>query len=365
VVITDNKLRRLFVTRRTVFKYWLTIVLVLVAIILVHNKFFPYNLNATLDYYGYDGGDQKRALKDLFQKSSMDINERTFSQSAKEQQLLENILKMVQEVQNKLIVRKGTQERWDVKSADWMEQDKDSTLQDLKKLGVVNAISPRSQKVDAVCILGATKVRMEDRIRYLESLMQSGLQFKSLILLTGERYVTKDIDAAEQELAAIAEKFQVENWQALTEKHLMQDLYDRSNLASFPAHVIDTPRGDLPRATTYTTVMDLIGWLKEHPEIKNIIFISNQPYVKYQYAIIDAIFREQKSAVSFEVVGSAANTDNLQPIIEALGSYIWAYTPTVLLEMHLKIDDPEIKRLFKELYKKHPLIYSQDFAVFK
>jgi hypothetical protein len=347
------------------FKYWFALVVAFVAIIFVYDKFYRFSLKDAFDYYGYNNHEQKKALENLFQKSSMDFDNNDVSQRVGEQQFIKNILKLIQEVQDKLIVRKGVQERWEIEAADWMRSDKELTLQDLKKLGVVDEILPKSQKVEAVCILGATRARMENRIKYLEALMKSGLQFKSLILLTGERYVTKDIDATEQELIKIAEKFGLENWRTLTEKHLMQDLYDQSSLTIFSAHMIDTPRGELPRATTYTTVMDLIGWLKGHPEINHVTFISNQPYVKYQYAIIDAIFREQKSKVSFEVIGSGADTDNLQPIIEALGSYIWAYTPTALLKMHFQINDPKFKSLFKELYKKHPLIYSRNFGVFK
>lgn len=353
-------------TRKKVFKYWIITVLILVSIILYHNKLYPYSLSTTLDYYGYNSYEQKQALKNLFQKASVDIDEKIFSQSTKEDQLLENILKMAQETQDKLILRKGTQERWETKSADWMEHNKEENLSNLKKLGVINAVLPKSQNVDAVCILGATKGRMDNRIKYLESLIQSGLQIKSLILLTGERYATKDVDGTERDLSEIAKKFKLKNWQMLTEMHLMQDLYNQSSLnGALPTYMLDTPKRDLPRATTYTTVVNLINWLKTHPEIKNIIFISNQPYIQYQYAIIDSIFREQKLDISFEVVGSAASGANLQPMIEGLGSYIWAYTPKVLLHMNLKIDNPKIKGLFQELYKKHPLIYSQDFAIFK
>ena len=102
-----------------------------------------------------------------------------------------------------------------------------------------------------------------------------------------------------------------------------------------PTYVIDTPAGDLPRPTTQTTILELIKWLKHYDEIKNIIFVSNQPFVKYQESIISSVFKIHDASINVEVVGPEVlfTEREVQPIIEALGSYIWVQTPTALLKL--------------------------------
>lgn len=47
----------------------------------------------------------------------------------------------------------------------------------------------------------------------------------------------------------------------------------------------------------------------------------------------------------------------LQPIIEALGSFIFAATPDLLMKFDKKIKNPVLIESFKELYAKQPLVY--------
>ena len=124
-----------------------------------------------------------------------------------------------------------------------------------------------------------------------------------------------------------------------------------------PTYVIDTPAGVLPRPTTQTTIIELVKWLKQHEEIKTITFVSNQPYVKYQEAVIREVIKNLNAEIEIEVVGSACSDENAQPIIEALGSYIFAVTPEILIKFGGKITDPALIESFKALYAKQPLIY--------
>ncbi len=49
-----------------------------------------------------------------------------------------------------------------------MSKDKEKIISDLKTLGFVYAIAPSMRRADAVCILGATKPKMANRMQYLE-----------------------------------------------------------------------------------------------------------------------------------------------------------------------------------------------------
>ncbi len=124
----------------------------------------------------------------------------------------------------------------------------------------------------------------------------------------------------------IAKKYGVSDWKRLTETHLIQSEYEASSLSKrkLATYVINTPARELASPTTETTILELIKWLKRHPDIRTILFISNQPYTKYQDAVISLVLREKGIDIKFEVVGSAVtNFSDIQPIIEGLGSCLF------------------------------------------
>lgn len=323
------------------------------------------SLHRALDHYGFDNPKQKQALQDLFIQSSIiskgiTLNE-AFPERQTEEEVVRDIIHILKETQKKFVVRSGAQERWETDALEWMQQNQLATFENLKILGFVAPVTPKQNNPDALCILGATTSRMAGRIDYASTLIKEGLETKTVILLSGERYVTKNIDGPESQLIQIANKFNLTDWTKLTETHIFKDLYEKSdfNKSELALHVIDTPRGDLPRPTTQTTVLDLIEWLKTHQEIQNIIFVSNQPYVAYQSAIIGSIFKDQNVNIEYEVVGNEnTNINELRLIIEGFGSYLWAATPSALLEMHPQITDVSIKESLRELYSKTPLLYN-------
>lgn len=329
-----------------------------------------YSLYQVLDAYGFPDIQQKEALKDLFKQAEIIPSnsswEEVFPTRKSEDELVPDILKMIEETQEKLWIRKNsqetkTQERWETKPLEWMELNKEKTLLNLEKLGLVKEIRPTIKNTDAICILGSTRTSMEGRIQYAETLIKEGLITKNIILLAGERYVTEGIDGTQNELMEIASKLQVSDWEELTETQLITNSYESSELAQrkLPHHVIDTPSGELPRPTTQTTIMELISWLKEHQDIQDIIFISEQPYVKYQSAIINSIFESQNVHIRIEIVGSYSHLPiGTKEIIEGLGSYLWAVTPILLSRMNITTEDPKIKQSFKKLYAENPLIYN-------
>lgn len=319
-----------------------------------------YSLNDAFDYYGFKSATQKKAMHDLLESSSFLPAIEGLPIRTTKEELVYDIINFVDWMQKMFTIRTGLQERWDTKGKEWMNQDKDKILGNLRELGFVDAIQPKEKDVHAVCILGAIGPRMETRMNYLDFLINSGLKTKTIILLAGERYVTEGIDGTKEQLMEIANKLNFQDWTKLTETHLINQLYTTSSLynRNIPTHIIDTPKGDLPRPTTQTTILKLIEWLKNHQEIKNVTFVSNQPYVQYQEAIIDLIFKEQNIDIKYEVVGTEVeNTDVTKSILEALGSYIWAATPRVLSDMYVRITD-EASNSLKELYSKNPLVYN-------
>lgn len=344
--------------------YLLLFIIIFIAIFATYQvSIRKYSLESALDYYEFNSHEQKDAIKDLLKQASIiHVNQSftdVFPSYRTETQIAEDMLRFIKITQEKFVIRNGNQERWEISAPNWMKNHQENIYNSLKILGFSEAIKPTSD-ADAVCILGATRKRMTDRIEYAESLIKNGFKTDTVILLTGERYVTEKIDGTENELSNIAKKFSLQDWRKLTETHLLEDIYDSSELQKrkLTKYIIDTPTGNLPRPTTQSTIIELIAWLKNHENIKSIIFVSNQPYIKYQKAIITSVFSDYKINIQFDVVGSGVkNKKNIQPIIEGLGSYIWAMSPIAMSKMELKINDKEIKRSFDKLYLQQPLLY--------
>jgi hypothetical protein len=318
----------------------------------------------TLDLYGYEKPEQKISLDILLKEAGVlgptQSLKEYFPKRLEKADLLKDLIQFVKITQEHFSLRLGTKERWEVKPTSWM-QEKPEIIEALNRLDIIFEILPKNMTPDAICILGSTYKTMVGRLNFLEELYyQKNIKFKHLILLAGERKVSIGIDGTSDELLAIA-LHQGVDLSVLTETHLIKEAYQKSKLFNqFETTVIDTPARDLPRPTTETTTMELIGWLKQQPGIKSILFISNQPYVNYQKAVIAEVFYNQNFTISYEITGDKASTPyNIQKLVESVGSYIWAKTPEVIRELGLTTENKEILEEIKNLYRNNPLIYKK------
>ena len=212
---------------------------------------------------------------------------------------------------------------------------------------------------------------MENRLAYVATLIQAGrLKTQNLILLGGEHYVTQGVDGTLQELEELAQKWGKHNWEQLTEMDLLKNVYDRSALSKDPAlkvHVINTPQSVTPdgqrlRPTTQSTIVALSTWQKQSPSLKKIMFVSNQPYVHYQEAVIRLALKEQKSPIQAEIIGEGFENTQGQTIgllMGALGSYLWAALPLFLNgEERAQLLSWKDKERLKTLYGRQPMFYN-------
>ena len=340
-------------------------------IVISCNKSFAndYSMYKTLDHYGFSTLGQKKSLENIMQYAGILKENQSFENlypfRTNYLDLLKDMLSFVKQTQEHFTKRTGAKERWEIKTSGWIEQNKDKIIEDAKKLGFVDEIKNTMNEVDAVCILGSTLNSMQNRINYIaESINSKKLMAKNLILLAGERQVTITVDGDEQSLLLIAKKYNINDLSKLTETHLIQTAYEESAIYNqLPTFVIDTPAGKLPRPTTETTILELVKWLDSHKDIKTIVFISNQPYVKYQKAVISQILKSYPH-ITFEVVGSKASDGNPLKLIEGLGSYIWAKTPEIILQLGKAIPNEKILKEFKAVYGKNILIYSDIKKIF-
>lgn len=331
-----------------------------------------YSMYKTLDSYGFSDKTQKEALENLMRYANILSQDQTINDlyppRDTQTQLLEDILNFVQQLQKHFVLKSNNQERWETQASVWMEKEKQNIIINAKELDIIEKVSSRFKQTDAICILGSTLGSMQKRINYAaEAVGKKELTTKNIILLAGERKVSTKVDGDEQSLLQIAKKYNIDDLNKLTETHLIKFAYDNSNLRNkIQTVVIDTPAGNLSRPTTETTLKELMKWLDKHKNIEKITFVSNQPYIKYQEAIITQIIMNSNPNIIFEVIGPQIR-DDIEPlkVLEGLGSYIWAKTPSVIFGLKKFKTDGRLLEEFKKFYYKNPLMYSDIENLFK
>ena len=327
-------------------KIWSAIFLLIFIFAIVIGRYFifkpstNYDFEKIIEIYEIDTVQKKEAFKDLLVLSSIMPKNKNWEEAFPKDESISNILKLVSQTQMKFSARYG-RERWEVGEIPWIANNEMKILNDLRTLGFVDEIKPKFKKFDAVCVLGAAKTSMIFRMNYLCDLIANKIiSTPRIILVSGERYVTERVDGTVEELQQISDFFKIPDWKKLTEARLLEYLYAQSplnNNKKIEKIVIDTPAGLLPRPTTKTTLEDLKKWLRKHPEIRKILFISNQPYVLYQREIVRTILNSQPQMIGkkikIDIAGPAVQTSpfpKAQAIVEGLGSYIWARSPSVI-----------------------------------
>ncbi len=320
-----------------------------------------FSLYQAMNKFGFSSNQQKNALEILLKESSiLEVNESFIDKFPPRNSFNEfalDMLTLVKQTQERFVIRKATQERWEVSGAEWMQKITINKAALLNSLNVIKEIKPTVKKADILCILGSTMPSMMRRLDYATLLIEQGLEIKKIILLSGERYANPSVD---NQIAEVATYFNLKEVAQVTEAHLIKYLFENSSLnRSYPVHLIDTPKNNLPRPTTQTTMIDFAKWFKsEDIDYKDVIFVSSQPNIKYQEAIISQILRYSEISVNFELVGPSFDENNFPLCIGGLGSFIFANTPNVLIDYKEVITDSNVNNLFKDLYYSQPLIYS-------
>ncbi len=313
------------------------------------------------EYYGFCSKEQKKAFTFLLKQTGLDVKNSVIKGRITPSDVWK-IMTLVQKTQRQWVRRTHGKERWDVvKKYDNTEYTQ-SMLPHLRVLGVVDPYLSHPRTSDAICVLGATGSSMNKRLKFLEYCIEKGLfRRQNILLLSGERPLQSGVDGPEyDDFIKKKGEYVVQNG---LERDLFQFLYDSSPSAwrHWPVTMIHGKKGLLPRATTETTIKTLLNWLKSHPAIKTIAFVSSQPHVLYQKAIIHSVIQSCNSPINIRFVGGGAKGIGVDDALAALGSYIWAITPSILSRISLPklslIEQQELQAFFKEFYSKQQSLY--------
>ena len=301
------------------------------------------SLNMILEELGFYKEVQKDSFKRLCNCAGIELPNDFTSKS---------LLELVMNTQKLFTNRKSNQERWEINPLDWMKKNSKQNLEDIKTLGFIDDILPKNKKYDAVCVLGAVNSTMKNRIKFLEKLVDSGIEISRIFLLSSERYVSY-VDGNDEEILEICKKFEVDK-KNLTEAHLIKNIFDSSSLSkNYTSILIDTRSINGSRPTTKTTVQDFCKWAKDNNFKDNVLFISSQPNIFYQKSIISEVLDNVE--FEFEVIGPKTESKDVQNLVGALGSYLWAYMPKIIIKSGFNIESSEEIQMAKSLYGFHPL----------
>ncbi len=194
---------------------------------------------------------------------------------------------IIAETQKRWLRKAG--ERWEM--AELSDEQKQTVLDWATEQGMFSSEKPCRSSYDKALILGATTSRMKKRLNYLKELWEEGVRFREIVWLTGDRPLDSRVDD-------FLDRIDNESQAA----HLLWEETDLpEEMRNLPVVFIAAPmkrEGDtLKRPNTEDT---LIAWLEKKPGPHTALFISDQPFCGYQFAVIDTCLPDY---ISFDVAG--------------------------------------------------------------
>lgn len=236
-------------------------------------------------------------------------------------------------------LRKPGQERWHMSKS--QHQNKLTAIKPhLEGLGFINAIEPTQQNPDHVLLLGASVFRMRSRLNYLFQLINAKkINTKKITFLVSERPLDP---AIEPESLMLDKKHIRDGWvkpktlpktEAEAAKFIWEQMQKPKDANTLCVEFVTTPmltkNGKKVRANTADT---LHTWFQQSPKVGQVVAISNNPYVPYQYETIKPIFIKQgwlKQGGTLEVVGEPASAElDVASLLDNVARYIYSILQT-------------------------------------
>lgn len=194
---------------------------------------------------------------------------------------------IVEEAQKWL--RRPDQERWEM--AEIPFQEALLILNWAEKQGLFADWRPVRMRYDKAVILGATTSRMQMRLDYLKQLWLEGVRFDEMVWLTGDRPLDEKADA-------LLDRCQNESEAA---RLLWEETDLPQEMRMVPLTFIAVPMkagGSFPkRPNTEDTI---IAWLNTNPGSCTALFVSDQPFCGYQFAVVKTCL---PASIEYELVG--------------------------------------------------------------
>lgn len=190
-------------------------------------------------------------------------------------------------------LRKAHQERWEI--AELSLEQRRWVLDWAEKQGLFADWKPVLKSYDTALILGATTSRMQMRLDYLKKLWLEGTRFHEIVWLTGERPLDTRVDALTDRCQNESDAARVIWEETILPKEM------RALPVVFVSVPMKTEGGALKRPNTEDTI---VAWLKIAPKPCKALFVSDQPFCGYQFAVIKSSLPD---SFQFDLVGSGVD----------------------------------------------------------
>ncbi len=184
-------------------------------------------------------------------------------------------------------------ERWEM--AELPAKERAFVLNWAKEQGLFTPWKPARKTYDTALILGATTSRMQMRLDYLKELWLQGVRFHEIVWLTGDRPLDSRVDGLMDRCSTESEAAFV-IWEEADLPEEMSDL----DVTFIAVHKVMVG-SSLKRPNTEDTIL---AWLETDPQPCTALFVSDQPFCGYQFAIIKTCLPE---FVPFDLVGQGAD----------------------------------------------------------
>ena len=200
----------------------------------------------------------------------------------------------IQETQNRWL--RKNQERWEL--SELSSDHKKFVIDWAIREGLFASWKPLLKTYDKALILGATTSRMQMRLDYLKELWEEGVRFKEIVWLTGDRPLNP---LADNLLDRASNESQAAHviWE---ETALPKEMSNLS--ASFIAVPMKIEGASLKRPNTEDTILE---WLKVSSEPCTALFVSDQPFCGYQFAVINTCLPD---TIQFDLVGQGVDPNS-------------------------------------------------------
>ena len=233
---------------------------------------------------------------------------------------------IVQKTQE-LWLRKPNQERWDMEK--YVAENESEIRQQFDSLGMSKGLIPKHQEYDYAVVLGATFKVIILRLQYIIDLWKQGIRFKHLVFLGGARSL---IEARGENKQSFMEWLGVDSlddeFTPKTEAEIMKFVYQHistmpEEMRKLPvlfinASMVQQDDGSLKRPTTDDIIAD---WLQTKPSAGKCLFVSSQPYVGFQHAVIKTYMPR---SFQVETVGTEANpTLNVSVVLYNVARWLY------------------------------------------
>lgn len=168
-------------------------------------------------------------------------------------------------------LRKPGQERWEM--LELPSEQKRFVVHWAEKEGLYSPWAPSDSTYDKALILGTTVPLMQKRLNYLKELWEQGIRFKEVVWLTGERPLDPQMDGLSTHY----------NNESEAARYLWQESSLPNEMRHLPTVFISLPMKGSKRPNTEDTI---VAWLQSEKEPSKTLFISDQPFNGYQFAVV-------------------------------------------------------------------------------